>query len=94
MLPTIIHEPENTKFLLLLNNQSIGTLNYSILENGNLSADHTEVSPEYTGKEYATLLVNTLADYAREKQIHILPICPYVGALFQKFPEKYADVSI
>ena len=58
-----------------------------------LIADHTFVDPTYRGQGIGKLLVDKLADYARENQKKIHPICPYIVNLFKKYDE-YNDVKI
>ncbi|WP_028295750.1 GNAT family N-acetyltransferase [Olivibacter sitiensis] len=53
---------------------------------------HTEVNAEYEGKGFAKLLLNRLVSYARENNLQIIPLCPYVLAQFKRHPEEYADV--
>lgn len=53
---------------------------------------HTEVDAEYEGKGFAKLLLNRLVSYAKENNLRIVPLCPYVHAQFKRHPEEYADV--
>ena len=58
-----------------------------------LIADHTFVDPAYRGQGIGKLLVDKLANYARENQKKIHPTCSYVVNLFKKYDE-YNDVKI
>ena len=58
-----------------------------------LIADHTFVDPTYRGQGIGKLLVDKLANYARENQKKIHPTCPYIVNLFKKYDE-YNDVKI
>ena len=58
-----------------------------------LIADHTFVDPVYRGQGIGKLLVDKLANYARENQKKIHPTCSYVVNLFKKYDE-YSDVKI
>tara|TARA_R110002020_G_C15841391_1_gene735187 strand:- start:296 stop:577 length:282 start_codon:yes stop_codon:yes gene_type:complete len=53
--------------------------------------DHTEVSPVLKGKSIGSQLVKRAVDFAREKQIKILPLCPFAKKVFDKTSE-YQDV--
>ena len=57
-----------------------------------LTVYHTEVLPEIEGKGIAKKLVEAMVDYVRAHQLKIIPLCPYVSAVFNKNPEKYKDV--
>lgn len=57
-----------------------------------LTVYHTEVNPEYEGKGFAKLLLGQLVSYARENNLKIVPLCPYVHGQFKRHPEEYNDV--
>jgi uncharacterized protein len=53
--------------------------------------NHTEVNERLRGQDIGVQLVDKGVAFAKEKQIKILPACPFVKALFQK-SSKYDDV--
>lgn len=53
--------------------------------------DHTEVFAGNEGKGLGKLLVKAAVDFAREKGMKIMPLCPYAKGVFDKTPE-YGDV--
>ncbi|KXH85229.1 GNAT family N-acetyltransferase [Chryseobacterium kwangjuense] len=57
-----------------------------------LTVYHTEVNPEYEGKGFAKILLERLVSYARENDLKIVPLCPYVHLQFKRHPEEYNDV--
>ena len=58
----------------------------------NLIVYHTEVSETLRGQGVAAKLLGQMVDYARENQLKVVPLCPYVLAQFKRHPEHYADV--
>ncbi|UPT69264.1 MAG: N-acetyltransferase [Sphingobacteriales bacterium JAD_PAG50586_3] len=38
-------------------------------------------------------MVEAAATFARENHYKIVPLCPFTKAVFDKAPEKYADVQ-
>ncbi len=54
--------------------------------------DAWEVDKAHGGKGYGKLLIGKLVDYARENDLKISPLCPYVRGQINKHPELYADV--
>jgi hypothetical protein len=58
----------------------------------NLTAFHTEVAEKLKGKGVASSLLNTMVAYAREHQLKVIALCPYVLAQFKRHPEQYADI--
>ena len=53
--------------------------------------DHTEVNPRNEGKGFGKKMVTKAVEFAREKGIKILPLCPFVKSFFDKTPE-FRDV--
>lgn len=53
--------------------------------------DHTEVNPGHNGKNFGKKMVEKAVLFAREKEIKILPLCPFAKKVFDKTPE-YSDV--
>lgn len=46
--------------------------------------EHTEVDPALTGQGIGADLLEELVAYAREKDIKIIPLCPFAKAMFKK----------
>ncbi len=63
-----------------------------IVKEGTLTVFHTEVEPEGRGKGYAKNLFDKLISYARENNLTIIPLCPYVHGQFEKEPDMFKDV--
>ena len=57
-----------------------------------MSVFHTEVAPVLEGKGIAKQLLETMVAYARENDLKVKPLCPYVLAQFKRRPEQYADI--
>lgn len=53
--------------------------------------DHTLVDKSLQGKNVGKQLVHRAVLFAREKQIKILPLCPFASAIFAKTSD-YKDV--
>ena len=49
--------------------------------------DHTEVNPGNNGKGFGKNMVVKAVEYAREKEIKIIPLCPFAKSIFDKNPE-------
>ncbi|WP_332646374.1 GNAT family N-acetyltransferase [Lysinibacillus sp. 54212] len=60
--------------------------------NGVMKMDHTYVSDELRGQGVAKKLLDAAANYAREQNLKMQPICSYVVAAFAK-SEEYNDVK-
>ena len=66
-------------------------LTFSIVNDHLIIADHTGVPDSMRGLGVGKALVERLVADARQKQVRIVPLCPYVNAQRQKHPE-WADV--
>lgn len=62
------------------------------ITDGRLTVFHTEVYPEFEGRGFAKLLLEKLVSYAKEKDLKIVPLCPYVNLQFRRHPAQYEDV--
>lgn len=76
---------------LFSDDKKAGKMDISIIGN-KLTVYHTEVDDEYAGNGFAKLLLNELVTYARENDLKIVPLCPYVYAQFKRSPEQYDDI--
>lgn len=66
------------------NEKEIGTLDYTLDEKNTILLNHTEVSPEYEGKGIGKKLVMESVEYARQKNMKILPRCSYAEKVFER----------
>lgn len=57
-----------------------------------MAVEHTFVSPTLRGKGVAKKLLDRAAEYAREHDYKIEPICSYVVTAFERYDE-YNDVK-
>lgn len=58
-----------------------------------MAVDSTFVSPELRGQGVAKKLLDRAADYAREKDYKMEPICSYVVSAFERY-EEYNDIKV
>lgn len=54
--------------------------------------DHTVVEDEFRGQGVGDILLDKTVAYARENGLKIIPLCPFVKARIEKFPDKYKDI--
>ncbi|WP_299399219.1 GNAT family N-acetyltransferase [uncultured Gelidibacter sp.] len=88
----IIKERDNKGFALASeDDKKAGIMTYSIAGEDHIIIDHTEVEPEFKGKNVGKQLLYKIVEMAREKHIKITPLCPFANAMFRKF-EDIQDV--
>jgi uncharacterized protein len=73
------------------NGKNIGTMTYSIAGKELIIIDSTHVDPAYNGKGIGKQMLNKIVEMAREKNIKIIPLCPFAAAVFKK-SEDIKDV--
>ncbi|MGV8946124.1 MAG: GNAT family N-acetyltransferase [Lutibacter sp.] len=83
-----IKEVENKGFAMAReDNKRAGTMTYSITPSDYIIIDHTEIEPVFNGKGVGKQLLFKIVEMAREKNIKILPLCPFANAMFKKLTE-------
>jgi uncharacterized protein len=85
------HNQKNGVFYMEDNGKQIATMNYVFAGEHKFIIDHTEVNPDYEGKGLGKQLVKAAVEYAREKNLKIMPLCVFAKRTFERTPE-FADV--
>lgn len=62
------------------------------IQNKNLTVYHTEVAEQLKGQGVASTLLKKMVTYARENNLNVIPLCPYVLAQFKRHPDQYVDI--
>ncbi len=78
-------------FTAVLEGREAGKMTYTASGENKFSIDHTEVVSTYKGKGVGKELLNTAAEYARNNNYKIIPICSYAKTLMERSSE-YDDV--
>ncbi|WP_299227957.1 GNAT family N-acetyltransferase [uncultured Psychroserpens sp.] len=89
----IKHEDTSIKgrFYYEIDGQVKAQMTYSHAGTDKIIIDHTEVDESLKGQGVGYKLLETSVAYARDKQIKILPLCPFAAAVFKK-RTQYSDV--
>jgi predicted GNAT family acetyltransferase len=61
-----------------------GEMTYSWAGTGKIIIDHTEVNPAFSGKGVGKQLLLAIVEFARDKQLKIIPLCPFAKSVFDK----------
>jgi len=80
-------DPENGIFYIKQNGKIIAEMTYTWAGAVRIIIDHTEVDSSLKGQGVGQQLVKTAVEFARDKHIKIVPICPYAKSVFAKTPE-------
>lgn len=91
----IQHEESNTKGAFFIEEGEVRIAEMTYSKNGDyrIIIDHTEVSENHKGEGLGKALVFHSVEYAREKNLKILPLCPYARVVFRRNKEEFKDVT-
>ncbi len=78
-------------FHIDINGKTEGKMTFVFAGPDKIIIDHTEVNEGNNGKGYGKKMVAKAVEYAREKGIKIIPLCPFAKKVFDKTPE-FRDV--
>lgn len=91
----IMHTDNGKKgrFFACDNKEEMGEMTYRWSNDYEIIIDHTGVNPSYEGQGVGKALFMQAVGFARERNLHIIPVCPFVKVMFRRFPET-GDVLI
>jgi len=61
-----------------------GIMSYSIAGTDLIIIEHTEVDTAFNGKGVGKKMLYKIVEMAREKNIKIIPLCPFAASMFKK----------
>ena len=85
-----IHDHKGSFYIEVNGNQE-AMMTFVFAGEDKIIIDHTEVNPRNEGKGFGKKMVTKAVEFAREKGIKILPLCPFAKSVFDKTPE-FRDV--
>ena len=82
---------KNGAFYIEVNGKQEALMTFVFAGDDKIIIDHTEVNPGNNGKGFGKKMVAKAVEFAREKNLKIIPLCPFAKAMFQK-NEEIRDV--
>ena len=86
----VVDNREALRYEIWVGSELAGFCTYQ-LRPGRLVFVHTETVPGFEGRGYATRLVQGALEDLRDRNLRVLPLCPFVAAYIDKHPE-YASL--
>src|SRR5215203_5544729 len=83
----------NGMFYVQLDGDIVARMTYVQPDAETMIVEHTNVDDEVRHENVGYQMVNTAVQYARNRNLKIVPMCPFVKAVFDKKPE-YKDVFL
>ena len=90
----INHKQNDTRGAWYINHDGkmIAEMTYDRNHDGTITIDHTETDRELEGQGIASRLMKKAVTFARENNLKIIPLCPFVEVQFERH-ESYRDVQ-
>ncbi|KRD58142.1 GNAT family acetyltransferase [Flavobacterium sp. Root935] len=82
-----INDTRKGYFEAIEDGKEAGKMTYTWAGDSKFIIDHTEVSPDFSGKGVGKKLVLAAVDYARANNVKIIPLCPFAKSVFDKVEE-------
>ena len=82
---------KNGFFHIDINGKTEAKMTFVFAGPNKIIIDHTEVNEGNNGKGFGKKMVAKVVEFAREKDIKIIPLCPFAKKVFDKTPE-FRDV--
>ena len=80
-------------FDALFQGQKIGEITFVRVGFDKLIIDYTGVAPEFRNRKVGLTLLRNVANMAREQHRHVITLCPFARAMFNRFPE-FDDIRL
>lgn len=82
----ILHQNDNTKgaFFVEQENKILAEMTYVWAGTERIIIDHTHVNEILKGKGIGKQMLAKAVEFAREKSIKIIPLCPFAKSVFDK----------
>ena len=74
-------------FYVEKNNNILAEMTFIWAGTDRIIIDHTEVNDVLKGKGVGKQLVTKAVDFAREKKIKVIPLCPFAKSVFDRVKE-------
>jgi uncharacterized protein len=85
--PLVVHDnPDRHRFEISLGDGSTAIAEYTLSE-GEILFTHTEVPEGHESQGIGTALIRFALDAARERELKVVPICPFFAAYMAKHTE-------
>ncbi len=87
----IIENARGGEFVIHEDGDRRAEMSYTHAGDGKITIDHTFVEKQFRGENIGKDLVQAGIEFARKKNLKIIPLCPFVQSEFEKNAD-YADV--
>jgi len=82
--PEVVDVPEQERYELRLDGEVVGYAEYRGGRAPTRVMTHTEIAPGHEGQGLASILIAGALDDLREKELAVMPLCPFVKAFLAR----------
>ncbi|SFW68116.1 hypothetical protein SAMN02927921_03263 [Sinomicrobium oceani] len=82
-----LHNDTKGAFVYKVDKKRLGEMTYVMAGDHKMIIEHTGVDASLKGQGVGKKLLETLVNYTREKDIKVVPLCPFANAMFKKVTE-------
>ncbi|MBF6620626.1 MAG: N-acetyltransferase [Patulibacter sp.] len=79
--------PDRKRYEITQDGRVAGFAEYQLVRGDRIVFTHTEIDPDFGGQGLGTVLVGGALADARERELQIVPICPFVAKYVHEHPE-------
>lgn len=79
-----VNDKQKGLFKAIEESVEAGIMTYSWAGDSKFIIDHTEVNPDFKGKNVGKQLVFKAVEFARQNHLKIIPLCPFAKSVFDK----------
>ncbi len=87
----LLENPSGGEFVIQENGNRVGEMAYTNAGKDKIIIAHTFVEDAFRGENIGKDLVKAGVDFARDRNLKVIPLCPFAKSEFEKHAE-YADV--
>ncbi len=80
-------------FDAICNGQKVGEITFVRIGADKLIIDYTGVAPDFRNQQIGLTLVRNVAAMARAQHRHVITLCPFARAMFNRFSE-FDDIRL
>jgi uncharacterized protein len=91
MSPELTDNREASRYELRVDGTLAGLIDYR-LRDRQISLVHTEILDAFEGQGLGSLLARGALEDARERDLQVIPLCPFIAGYIRKHPDDYLDL--
>ncbi|MFA4930184.1 MAG: GNAT family N-acetyltransferase, partial [Patulibacter sp.] len=87
MTADVQNAPDRNRYEITQDGRLAGYAEYQLVRGDRIVFTHTEIDPDFGGQGLGTVLVAGALEDARDRELQIVPICPFVAKYVHENPE-------